>query len=344
MSERRETGSSTVTLHDVAEAAGVSLATASRVLNGSTRTVQAAYRERVERAAAELGYTANLSAQATARGTSGIIALLVADIADPYFGEIAAGVAQYADEVGMVVTVAVTDRDAERELRLVRALRGQRPRAMILAASRPAAEVDERLASELGLVTAAGGSAVLFGSHRYNARAVDLDNQAAAAALGQALAGRGYRKAIALGASSGTITSDQRVSGFVDGFIAAGGEAPSIYRGDFSRDGGEQMMREALATGVAPGTLVFGVSDVVAMGAMSAVRAAGRAVGSDIAVAGFDDIPTAQDSIQPLTTVRVPLHDLGYEACRAAIDEEWSTDHQTLRFDVVIRESTPLRS
>ena len=76
---------SSPTLHDVARSAGVSLATASRVLNGSTRKVAEAYRDRVEAAAAELGYTANLSAQATARGTSAIIALLVADIADPYF-------------------------------------------------------------------------------------------------------------------------------------------------------------------------------------------------------------------------------------------------------------------
>ena len=117
---------SSPTLHDVARSAGVSLATASRVLNGSTRKVAEAYRERVEAAAAELGYTANLSAQATARGTSAIIALLVADIADPYFAQIAAGVARGADEAGLVVTIAITERDPQREARLVRALRGQR--------------------------------------------------------------------------------------------------------------------------------------------------------------------------------------------------------------------------
>ena len=114
----------------------MSLATASRVLNGSTRKVAESYRERVEAAAAKLGYTANLSAQATARGTSAIVALLVADIADPYFGQIASGVARGADEAGLVVTIAITERDPQREVRLVRALRGQRPRGLILAASR----------------------------------------------------------------------------------------------------------------------------------------------------------------------------------------------------------------
>lgn len=79
-------GGSAPTLSNVAERAGVSLATASRVLNGSERTVAESFRQRVERAAEELGYTANVSAQATARGTSPVIALLVADIADPSLG------------------------------------------------------------------------------------------------------------------------------------------------------------------------------------------------------------------------------------------------------------------
>src|SRR5260370_1296481 len=120
---------STPTLGDVAEEAGVSLATASRVLNGSARVVGEPHRTRVAEAAVRLGYTPNLSAQATARGASAVVALLVADIVDPYFGLIAAGVARGADEAGLIVTIAVTERDPDRELRLVRALRGQRPRA-----------------------------------------------------------------------------------------------------------------------------------------------------------------------------------------------------------------------
>ena len=149
---------SAATLHDVAREAGVSLATASRVLNGSARKVAESYRERVEEAAARLGYTANLSAQATARGTSAIIALLVADIADPYFGQLAAGVARGADEAGLVVTIAITERDAEREARLVRALRGQRPQGLILAASRTEDEDGDGVRAELDAFGAMGGT------------------------------------------------------------------------------------------------------------------------------------------------------------------------------------------
>ncbi|WP_121057174.1 LacI family DNA-binding transcriptional regulator [Microbacterium telephonicum] len=330
-----------VTLNDVAAAAGVSLATASRVLNGSTRVVAETYRVRVEKAAAELGYSANLSAQATARGTSAVVALLVADIADPYFGELAAGVARGADEAGLVVTIATTDRDPDRELRLVRALRGQRPRGVILAASRTSAEFPADLARELDLIASAGGRVVALGAGAGAVRGIALDNRGGAEALGRALADAGYRKAVVLAAAEGVVTSDDRVAGFTAGFVAAGGADPRVVRGGFTREAGAAAMAEALADGVAPGTVVFGISDVVAIGAMGAVRAAGRDIGADIALCGFDDIPTSRDVTPALTTVRVPLEAIGYAALRAAVDADDAPVPPAL--EVVLRASTPPR-
>jgi len=335
--------SGSVTLDDVAREAGVSLATASRALNGSTRKVADSYRERVEAAAERLGYTANLSAQATARGTSAVIALLVADIADPYFGELASGVARGADEAGLVVTIAITERDAERELRLVRALRGQRPRGVILAASRPSHEIAPELQRELSLVRGNGGRVVALGVGADDVRAVEIDNRGGAVALGAALAERGYRSAVVLAAGEGVLTSDVRLAGFAEGFAAAGGDEPRVYRGTFTRESGTELMALALADGVEPGTVVFGISDVVAIGALTALRDAGRAVGEDIALCGFDDIPTGRDVTPALTTVRVPLEDVGYEALRAAVDPEWAQDPAALRLEVLLRESTPPR-
>jgi len=339
--DRLRTGSAT--LHDVAREAGVSLATASRVLNGSTRKVAEAYREKVEAAAARLGYTANLSAQATARGTSAIIALLVADIADPYFGELASGVARGADEAGLVVTIAITERDPEREVRLVRALRGQRPRGLILAASRTSLEFAPDLARELELVSAAGGRIVALGTGADGVRAVTIDNRGGAEALGLAIAGRGYRKAVALATAEGVVTSDSRLEGFTAGFTAGGGDAPRVYRGSFTREAGAELMAQALADGVEPGTVVFGISDVVAIGALSALRDAGREPGTDIALCGFDDIPTGRDVTPPLTTVRVPLEEVGYQAFHAATGLEWTQDPDALRLEVLLRASTPAR-
>lgn len=332
------------TLHDVAREAGVSLATASRVLNGSNRKVADTYRERVELAASLLGYTANLSAQATARGTSAIVALLVADIADPYFGQLASGVARGADEAGLVVTVAITERDTTRELRLVRALRGQRPRGLILAASRTSRAIPDELATELDLVAATGGTVVALGAGAPGVRTIEIDNLGGARALGAALAERGYRRAIVLAATAGVVTSDDRVAGFTDGFVAGGGGEPHVYRSGFSREAGAEAMQAALADGVEPGTVVFGISDVVAIGALTALRLAGREPGTDVAVAGFDDIPTGRDVTPALTTVRVPLEEVGYRALRAAIDGDEAPDAPPLRLDVLLRSSTPPRS
>lgn len=333
-----------VTLHDVAREAGVSLATASRALNGSARKVADSYRERVEAAAATLGYSANLSAQATARGTSAIIALLVADIADPYFGEIASGVARGADAAGLVVTVAITDRDPEREVRLVRALRGQRPRALILAASRASEHLAPDLAAELDLFAAGGGRVVALGAESDTVRGVAIDNRGGADALGVALAGRGYRRAIVLAAAEGVVASDNRLAGFTAGFTRGGGETPGVYRGGFTRESGHALMTQALADGVDAGTVVFGISDVVAIGALSAMREAGRTVGEDIALAGFDDIPTGRDVTPALTTVRIPLEEVGFQALHAAIDAEWAPEHPDLELEVLLRASTPPRS
>lgn len=344
MTDTHHAAHASATLHDVAREAGVSLATASRVLNGSTRKVADAYRERVERAAAQLGYTANLSAQATARGTSAIVALLVADIADPYFGQIASGVARGADEAGLVVTVAITERDPARELRLVRALRGQRPRGLILAASRTSRAISDELAAELDLVGRTGGTAVALGAGAPAVRTVAIDNFGGARALGTALAERGYREAIVLAAAEGVVTSDDRIAGFTDGFTGAGGSAPRVYRRGFSRDSGAEAMLAALADGVAPGAVVFGISDVVAIGALTALRSAGREPGADIALAGFDDIPTGRDVTPALTTVRVPLEELGYRALRAAVGDADEADAASLTLDVLLRDSTPKRS
>ena len=118
----------TATLNEVAHRAGCSLATASRVLNGSARAVGAELRERVMAVAAELDYVPNVHAQAVARGTSNVVGLVVHDISDPYFSAIAAGVMQAADDHGLIVALGSTLNSPERELDYVAMLRAQRAR------------------------------------------------------------------------------------------------------------------------------------------------------------------------------------------------------------------------
>lgn len=332
-----------VTLQDVADAAGVSLATASRVINGSTRRVADSYRTRVQDAADRLGYLPNLSAQATARGTSSTVVLVVADIADPYFGQIAAGVSRAADEEGLVITIAVTGRDPAREVHVVHTLRGLRPRGVIFAASRTRAPEARALRAELDNITAAGGRVVTIGADVPGARNVPADNRGGARALGAAMTARGYRDAVILAAADGMRTSDERIAGFTDGFTTGGGTIRAVHRGEFSRQSGADMLRAAAGDdGLPDGVLVFAVSDIIALGALNALRDLGRVPGRSLGLAGFDDIPTTADVTPPLTTVRMPLEHIGHQALHAITDEQWTPDTGP-GLDVLLRDSTPPR-
>lgn len=325
------------TLYDVARAAGVSLATASRSLNGSSRKVNEEYRQRVLAAAEELGYRPNLSAQAVARGSSATVALLVSDIADPYFSAIAAGVIRAAEEQGLNVTMAVTERDASREVELVRILRGQRPRVIVLAGSRFVGADDAGLADELRGFEASGGRVVLVSSHALPFDTVAIDNTGGAAALAAALVGLGYRGFAVLAGPADLVTARDRASAF-------GSALPSppvaVVHGAFSRDAGYAGMLELIDGGLDGIDLVFAVNDVMAIGALSALRDRGIDVPGRVAVAGYDDISTARDVTPALTTVRIDLEAAGAAAVALALG---SPADPAIAAQVVVRASTPGR-
>jgi LacI family transcriptional regulator len=332
------------TLHDVAREAGVSTSTASRVLNGSTRQVADAYRERVVLAAARLGYTANRSAQATVRGSAAAVTLLTANITDAYFTEIAEGVAHAADAAGLVLTIGITDRSPHREAALVRAAAAGRPRGIILAASRNRQALDPYVRATLTMLGASGTRLVTLGAplDGIPCRTVSLDNRGGTRELGAVLARHGYRRALVLAAGPGLVTSDDRSEGFAAGFREAGGDDVEISRGSITRDSGHAQMRAALERGIRPGTVVFCISDVMAFGAMTAIREAGREIGDDIAIAGFGHIRSGRDIVPSLTTVRTPHERLGRLAVEAIVEDPWEPV-APLGVDVIMGASTPAR-
>jgi LacI family transcriptional regulator len=129
-------GSGRVTLQDVADRAGVSLTTASRVVSEGPRKVGQQMISRVSQAVAELGYTANLQARAVATGQSNTIGVVVHDIADPYFSTIAAGLMEVADSRHLLVCLSSTSAGEPGEREYVSLMRAQRARALILVGSR----------------------------------------------------------------------------------------------------------------------------------------------------------------------------------------------------------------
>jgi len=343
-----------VTLADVARWAGVSLATASRALHGGAgRTVGPELRARVRAAAAELNYSPNANAQAIVRGTTSTVGLIVHDIADPSAAALASGVMAAAAERDLIVTIASTLSDPFVEIRHVEALRRQRARAVILAGSRfTDTESAERLAEELLGYSVGGGHVAVIGRHIPPLNTVVIDNVGGAARLARALVDLGYRGYAVLAGPESLVTSEDRVAGFRDGLRAAGIELPeeNIIGAQFSRDGGYVAMVELLDREIDV-EVVFAVNDVMAVGATAALRDQGYLVPRDMAVAGFDDIPTLRDVRPALTTVRLPLVDIGRRALALALDlpaagagDDAEPVVLTAAADVVVRDSTPPRS
>ncbi|GAA2205360.1 LacI family DNA-binding transcriptional regulator [Nonomuraea monospora] len=327
------------TLHDVAREAGVSVATASRALNGSSRNVRAENADRVRAAAARLGYEPHLSAQAIAKGSTRTVALVVRDVADPYFSSIAAGVGQAAERDGLIVTMAVAGGSPERELEIVRTLRGQRPRVIIVTGSRiDGAGTRDELIDELEAYRTAGGRVVLISQRDLPFGTVTIDNHGGAAALARALVGAGYRRFAVLHAPPALRTSRDRHEGFLSAL--QGLPPPLALETDFTRAGGYDAARRLVERGIGDVEAVFAVNDVMAIGAMTALRDAGVVPGAGIGVAGFDDIASTVDVVPALTSVAVPLREAGVSAMRLALSDD-ELGETRLPATVVLRDSTP---
>ena len=371
MTETRPGAHQRVTLQDVADRAGVSLATASRVVNArvvnargkndGSRTVGKPLADRVHQAVADLGYTANLQARAVATGQSTMIGVALRDIADPYFSSIAAGLIEAATASGHLVCMSSTaaSEDAEREY--VGLMRAQRARAVVLIGSRSDdTAARDALRAELAAFTRSGGRAACVGQDLLGVDTVLPENRAGAEALGRALAALGHRRFAVLAGPRTLLTAQDRTEGFRDGLRAASvslgpaslntlstvpAEPVRVVHGDLSRDGGYAAMSEVLAMLVPLPDCVFAVSDVMAVGALARLRAAGLSVPGDIALAGFDDIPTLRDVYPPLTTVRLPLTRLGETAARLVLSGDAPQQPRVVPVpgEVVLRESTPPR-
>lgn len=336
-----------ITLQEVADRAGVSLATASRVLNGSARTPRPDVSERVRQAALELGYVANAYAQALARSATQLIGLVVHDIADPYFSSIARGVQLAARQHKHQVLLANTDRDPQVERDTVLAFAAHRTDAIILAGSRWSSVDDAVLAEDLSRYRRNGGRVAVIGQRLPGASAVLPENHDGAADLANALVADGHRRFAILAGPEALVTASDRTAGFTSALARHDLAPVDTVFGEFTRDGGFDAARRLVRTlDPSPGTgrplCVFAVNDVMAIGAIAAFREAGLRVPQDVQVAGFDDIPTLRDSVPALTTVRLPLTELGEQAVELTLGDGDSAGEVSIRGEVVRRESTLL--
>jgi len=336
-----------VNLQDIADHAGVSLATASRVLGNGSRRVGEELIERVTRAATELGYSANLPARTVATGHSNIVGVLVHDISDPYFSTIAVAVARRADQHAAIVSIGNAFGDAGREHAYVSMMRSMRARAVVIAGSRSDNHNSHQaLRDELEAFERGGGRAVCIGQPLLGIDTVAPENEVGAQALATTLVAAGHRSFAVLAGPPHLHTAQDRLRGFRAGLEQAGItlQERDVITGEFNRDGGYEALATLLSRGAPLPRCVFAVNDVMAVGALACLHTAGLDVPGDVAVAGFDDIVTLRDVSPRLTTVRLPLELMGEMVGRLALDQEQDEAPRLLRVpgEVILRESTAL--
>jgi DNA-binding LacI/PurR family transcriptional regulator len=273
------------TLADVARAAGVSTATASRVLNGFPR-VRPKTRKQVESAMSALGYARQRAARATA-GRTGSVALVVCEevlrlFADPYFARISAGAGKELTEAGLQLVLLTVPATENYQAPVVRYLDGGHVDGALVVGMHGRRPLD---LDWLGIPVVFGGRPVREGGC---SSYVDVDNRGGAQRATQRLIDAG-RRAVA---------------------SAGRGDRGLVVFGDFGQASGEHATTRLLDR--RPNVdAIFAASDMMAVGAMRALHRAGRRVPGDVAVIGFDDLPIGRRTDPPLTTVRQPIEEMG---------------------------------
>lgn len=317
-------GAHTVTMSDVAQQAGVSSATVSRVLNGNYPVAQST-RDAVKRAIDDLGYTANAHARALASSSTHSVGIIVNDLVDPFFSYIVRGVEQEAAATGRLCIVAASQGDVDREIELIDRMISQRTDAVIVVGGGyDDASARRRMAERARTLAGIGSALVLCGrpsvGENVPTKIVGYDNEGGAFAVTEHLISQGHRRIVYLGGPVGLSTSVARLAGYRRAMQSHGFEVtPELVRqGAFGRRFGHAAMSELLDARLDV-TAVFAANDLVAAGALDAMTAQGVRVPEDISLVGYDDIPQSSELTPKLTTVHVPLEDMGRESVRLAL-------------------------
>ncbi|MEU7799118.1 LacI family DNA-binding transcriptional regulator [Micromonospora arborensis] len=304
-----------VSLKDIAERAGVSLATVSNVVNGY-RPVGEATRQRVQQAIDELGYIPNLGARHLRRGRTGLIALAIPELNNPYFAELADIAIREAAGHGYTLVMENTAADRQAELLLLDGSRRHIIDGLIFS--------PVRIGRDEVLARTAVSPLVLIGEGVYDVPHdhIAIDNVAASHAAIQHLVAVGRRRIAFIGAAGGDRQSAHlRMRGYREALASYGLPFRSelVARTDeFGRLEGMRTMRDLLALDDPPDA-VFAYNDLIAIGALRALAEAGCRVPEDVAVVGIDDIEEGRFSSPTLTTIAPDKEEIGRLAVRRLV-------------------------
>nr|WP_242659668.1 LacI family DNA-binding transcriptional regulator [Thermostaphylospora chromogena] len=300
------------TLEEVAARAGVSRSTVSRVINGEH--VSAESRQVVMHAVRELGYVPNLAARSLVTRRTGTIALAVPDApgGDPWFSTVIRSAVRELEEAGKQVALMLAGSSAGRR-RVEQVAAAGHVDGVLLVCVADADPLPAALARTAAPVVLLGKPAGAAGLPY-----VEIDNLGGAAAAVRHLLERGRRRIATIGGPTDTAAGRERLAGYREAMREAGSPA-TVALGDLTPASGAEAMRRLLAEH--PGLdAVFAAGDSMAIGALAALREAGRRVPDDVAVVGFDDVDAAAYTVPPLTTVHVPAAEQGAAAARLLLD------------------------
>lgn len=302
-----------VTIRQVAAAAGVSRATASRVISGST-LVSSDARAAVEAAISELGFVPSPAARSLALGRSDSVALVLPEpnsrvLSDPFFGQVILGLSGALDtnDKQMVLLIA---RSGQRTDRIFDYLAGGHVDGAIVASHHRDDMLNQRLVDR-DLPCVFIGRPLHVGRGHY----VDMDNVAGARLATEHLLSIGRTRIATIGGPADMSAGVDRVSGWRAALDDAGVDSARVIAGDFTQSGGGLAMRQLLASHPDLDA-VFAASDLMAAGALDELSRQGRRVPEDVAVMGFDDFPISESTNPPLSTVAHPVDEMASEAGR----------------------------
>jgi LacI family transcriptional regulator len=297
------------TIRDVARRAQMSVATVSRALNGFENVSEQA-RERIAAAVAELGYVPHAGARSLSLARNNAIGVVLPDLHGEFFSEIVRGMDREASRRGYLLLLSTLHAGGEQATNAMRAMRGRVDGLIVMAPHLGADELSAALPKGLPsiLINTRAGA----GQHP----SIHLDNAAGVRAVVDHLASLGRKRLAHIAGPADNIDAQEREAAFREA-VAAHGLEGRIVGGDFEMESGEAAIRRLLAEAI-EFDAVFAANDNMAIGALEALRAAGKRVPEEVAVIGFDDIPLARH--MGITTVRVRIAELGEGALQRLVD------------------------
>ncbi|XHS76873.1 LacI family DNA-binding transcriptional regulator [Burkholderiaceae bacterium UC74_6] len=330
------------TIRDVAKAAGVSVATVSRALNGANNVLPGT-RQRIEEAAQALRFSPSGAARSLITKSTQTLGALLPDLHGEYFSELIRGIDVAARAHGQHLLLSSSHGDAREAAAALRAMHGRVDGLLVLSPHADPDFLDQNLPG--------GVPAVLMGTAagRTPHPSFTVDNYGGARAVMQHFHAQGVRRVAFVAGPAGNFEAAERQRGYREALAELWpGTEPIEFPGDFTESGGAAAGHALLALTERPDA-VFAANDMTAIGLHGALQEAGLQLPRDLALAGFDDIPISRYLTPALTTVRVPVVELGRLAVEALValiggdintTQALNTHQQTLEVELMVRPSS----